>query len=696
MSSAKEGLATSEPTGAAEDGLTDPKSTGAALTDLLPVPAAIPDAAVEDVSNPTLSHALAKDHHEEKGRAVDPGEEVVDLGWNESGEAATQPLVHGIANEDLWLLVRRFNKQITHVKNVPDAPGNLDLNVSDNEEFSPEKLRAAVERFYMTVILGLLATVKHLARLRSWGETRRTSCFCAAYFTAWTFDFVTPLLITTAIVLIIHPPARRVLFPPAPMALVDSKSGTLQKPKAGVLASHETATGAPESFKGEAQEQEARNFFNGFSSVVITSATGSNPHKEAQSDSEESPADAVPDPSDLAIATAEAKDVAAGGQKGSKHDKTKVPVENTIWKAMRPFLAGVNTASDTFERLTNALSPTPPFPRDVYRLRLAALIMPLLIVSLFVTSYMVMKGVTFGIGFGFFGDPVIQRGLNLLNRRFPHWQKLLEVRNTILKGVPTNAQLTLTLLRIGEKNKAPIPPPPSTQEPPPERPAEVTDSHLDAAGSDAPLDATPEELASAMEHDPQAEDQEGVLDADGGKGPKHRKRGSRVLGFLKQATKGTVKSAIATDAARAKVGSHPARNRLGAVPKSSSQLFTGPLDFKGRYRGERGRVYITTKSTTPSVAFSADSKTGRVTGDAQGELKPLWSIAIEDVKELKKLGSFSFKAKILVGWSLGKEVNESLEITDETGTVRRVTAMPLRDELFNRLISIGSQKWEAW
>ena len=66
---------------------------------------------------------------------------------------------------------------------------------------------------------------------------------------------------------------------------------------------------------------------------------------------------------------------------------------------------------------------------------LAGLVVPLLAASIFISSYMFMKGVTFGAGFAFFGDPVIQRGLDLLNRKFPHWQKLLEVRNTILKGV---------------------------------------------------------------------------------------------------------------------------------------------------------------------------------------------------------------------------------------------------------------------
>jgi len=55
-------------------------------------------------------------------------------------------------------------------------------------------------------------------------------------------------------------------------------------------------------------------------------------------------------------------------------------------------------------------------------------VVPLLGASLFVTSYMFMKGLSFGVGFGFFGDPVISRGIDWLNRTIPNWQKLLELR----------------------------------------------------------------------------------------------------------------------------------------------------------------------------------------------------------------------------------------------------------------------------
>ncbi|KAI1424288.1 hypothetical protein F5Y12DRAFT_785440 [Xylaria sp. FL1777] len=682
---------------------------GTALTtvaDLLPIPATtapVSDPGEHGIANslaeePTLSHSLAMGDHDEKGVVQHPrDEEVVDLGWHKEKENIPAPLVGGLGNEDLWLLIRRFNKQIYHVKEVPSSvPGDLDLNVSDDEEFSPDKLRATMERFYMTVVIGLLAVVKHIARLRSWRETRRTSCFCSAYFIAWLFDFITPLLTVTLITLIVYPRSRGILFSPAPISLVDSKSGGVQKPKAGVLGSHESATGAPENHKGEAVEQEARNFFNGFTAVVVTSATGKHPQANPQLGEGNSPDEIIPDPTRLAVSAAEAKDVATGGHQVPKHDKTKVPVENAIWSKMRPIMHGVSDIADTWERLGNALSPTPPFPQDTYRIRLAGLLVPLLVVSMFTTSYMFAKGATFGVGFGFFGDPVITPGLRWLNRQYPHWQKILEMRNTVLKGVPTNAQLTLTLLRIGEANKAPLPPAPLVHAPPPDKPAEITDAELRATGAEPPLNATDEELEAAMEYDPQTAHETGGADIDAAKSGTRSRAGSKILGVLKSAVKGTVKGAIVSDAARAKAGSRPAKNRLGVVPPAKEELLTGPVDFKARYDGKKGRVYITTKSTIPAVGFSTDVTTEIVGSEEREKLHPRWSIAIGDVKELKKIGGYGWKAKLVVGWSLGREVNDGLEITDRMGNVRRITALPLRDELFNRLVAIGGQKWEAW
>ena len=93
--------------------------TGVNYQDLLPVPEK-----TNAISNPdqhekshaldegeTASHALATAEHEEKGVAQQAHEhEVKDLGWNAPEEKVPAPLVGGMDNEYLWMLVRRFNK----------------------------------------------------------------------------------------------------------------------------------------------------------------------------------------------------------------------------------------------------------------------------------------------------------------------------------------------------------------------------------------------------------------------------------------------------------------------------------------------------------------------------------------------------------------------------------------------------------
>ncbi|CAK7200700.1 hypothetical protein SEUCBS139899_003398 [Sporothrix eucalyptigena] len=686
------------------------KGLGEQIVDALPIPSStqpVTDPGQHDMADhmtdePTLSHSLAVDDHEEKGAAQQTHytNEVTDLGWNEPKQDIAAPLVGGMDNEALWMLVRRFDKQMYHVKAIGQpVPGDLDLNIADDEEFSPDKLRANLERLYMTVGMGMLGAWKHIARLRSWREKQRTGVFAGVYALAWLLDLVVPLLSATLVALIVSPKVRALMFPPAPLALVGSHGG-VQKPKSGVLGSHDSATGAPENHKGEAVEAEASNFVDGIASVALASAVGKHPQGDpVDNEGKETAADAAPDPTMVAVRASDAQSAAAGQKPDAKHDKTKVPMETAMWTKMRPAMHGLANVADTWERFGNALSPTPPFPRHLYRVRLASIIVPLFLISLFVTSYMFMKGVTFGLGFAFFGDPVISRGLNWLNRKIPHWEKLLELRNTLLKGVPTNAQLTLTLLRIGEANKAPLPPPPRASHPPPEQPAAITDEQLRATGAEPPLNATDAELDAAIAHDPRTAHETGGPDIDASKDAAHNKKGSKILGVLKKTVKVTVQTARGVDTAKAKLGSHPAKDRLGVVPPADADWTSGPVAFKSRYGGKKGHIYITAKATIPAVAFSTDDNLVDKIGTEPREdenLHPVWSIPISDIRELKKVGGFSWKAKIIVGWSLGRAIADGLEITDRTGQVHKVTALPLRDELFNRLVAMGGQKWEAW
>ena len=91
------------------------------VKDLLPIPdniQAVTDPEKEETSQslteePTFSHALAMADHDEKGHAQQPhDDEVKDLGWHESDAKIANPLVARLPNEELWVLIRRFNKVI--------------------------------------------------------------------------------------------------------------------------------------------------------------------------------------------------------------------------------------------------------------------------------------------------------------------------------------------------------------------------------------------------------------------------------------------------------------------------------------------------------------------------------------------------------------------------------------------------------
>lgn len=142
-----------------------------------------PTSSASGSNAPSESHALAAsaDHGHIGAVQKDHEEgEVRDMGWNDHPKDVPTPLVGGLPNEELWTLVRRFNKQMYHVKATNEPMlGGLDLNIVDEDEFSPDKLRSNIERLYMTVIIGVMGFGKHIARLRSWREPRRTACFCA-------------------------------------------------------------------------------------------------------------------------------------------------------------------------------------------------------------------------------------------------------------------------------------------------------------------------------------------------------------------------------------------------------------------------------------------------------------------------------------------------------------------------------------
>jgi hypothetical protein len=303
------------------------------------------------------------------------------------------------------------------------------------------------------------------------------------------------------------------------------------------------------------------------------------------------------------------------------------------------------------------------------------------------SSYAFVKLITFSFGAFFFGDPVLSRGIELLNRKVPNWQQYLELRNSILYGVPTNAQLTITLLRIGEANKAPIPPPPSTSEPPPDAPKALDTSKVN-------LDASHGEIQDAMHKD-------AVDDASSAKAPSDKvakKNPARhVVSFLKRTTKVGVNAVLGTDQLKAAAGDEHARHRIGVIPPPNLPP-SGPVEFQARYDGKKGKALLITATPVPLLSFKflPSSSILPLKEKYEENPDPLFSISVPDIREIRKVGGFGWKAKLVVGWALDREVADGMTIVEASGRETTLTALPLRDELFNRLIALGGQMWESW
>lgn len=202
-----------------------------------------------------------------------------------------------------------------------------------------------------------------------------------------------------------------------------------------------------------------------------------------------------------------------------------------------------------------------------------------------------------------------------------------------------------------------------------------------------PMDASHEEVQDMIHPDLDHPNMQDDQAADN----HHKKHhGRRALAFLKSTTRAGVSAVLGTDRLKAQAGSEHSKMRLGIVPDPEEALESGPVDFKARLHGKKGHAYLKTSITPPYLFFCYESHGGNV------DPNPVFTVAVPDITELKKIGGLGWKAKMLVGWALERELADGLEIVDNKGNSYTLTAIPLRDELFNRLVAMGGQKWESW
>ncbi|KAL7911435.1 hypothetical protein GGI35DRAFT_477155 [Trichoderma velutinum] len=230
------------------------------------------------------------------------------------------------------------------------------------------------------------------------------------------------------------------------------------------------------------------------------------------------------------------------------------------------------------------------------------------------------------------------------------------MRNSVLKGVPTNVQLAITLLRTGENSKTPQPPPPPSRGPPNvQLNADNYDlAHLDASKADKKVAVNPvsDEEYSKQTYGKQEEDEPSTT--------------RRIANRIKQTTKDSIqainKIAKATESSNSK-------HLQGEQNRSKTpETNAGPVCFSACHKGKKGYVYITTAATTPAISWASENE----------DLDTKWTVAIATIREVRKLddvSSLGGKRRALIDWALERETMGGLVLNTE---------------------SDGSQMWEVW
>ncbi|EEH36123.1 hypothetical protein PAAG_00446 [Paracoccidioides lutzii Pb01] len=580
--------------------------------------------------------------------------------------------VKGLSNEDLWMLIRWFNDQVHNVKAVPaPPPGDFDLYRTKEEGFSPDTLRSAIERFYAMVVIGSLTFPNVLfdcVRGKRLGEQQRS-----VYFAAWVLDLIIPTALSTLLV---------------------SETGGAQQPKVGVVGSKGTVTGAPEKFKG--------------ASRLALECAGGKYDDEAQAD-DENETSSLGDPANIASKTADAATASRGGMPSEEHDKTKEHMMEIIREKAIQITVLIDGFSDVYERLSkyaivrtissqqgecfadiltgSALSPKPPFISSWPRIRIALLLSFATAVILLTPSYIFIKTGTFLAGFGFFGDPIIGKATGLLDRKPRNpTQAKGEGGNLIFRGVPTNAQLTLTIFRIGEACGYPVPAPPvslksKTSESVSTAEEELPQEFLDAdINPESPENSSETGEKSPAKAEPEKKTWEEPLRPE-------LKRSLLMITLKPLLGQWLLSSILEYFARNANLHSRPHPRHLE----------------QARYKGQKGAIIIASPPSTQPLMLYFTTEPGQQSKDfniEEGKKKGtiLFSISINEIQVLKKISVMGWTEKLLVGWSEpNKEVVDGLAISGKNAEQQyQVTAIGRRDSLFNRLISMNGTFWDIY
>lgn len=355
----------------------------------------------------------------------------------------------------------------------------------------------------------------------------------------------------------------------------------------------------------------------------------------------------------------------------------------------------------------SALSPPRPYPKNHAREKLAgAILLPIMLAFAVVPAHIWSQAASFAFGLGFFGQPLLIRAGKKFVEVVPDWQDKLDMRNSIFSHVPTNAQLVLHCLRVKEAQFDPLPlPPPAPTPKHVKEEVNATGLGADAADElDNPDHANVDGPGEADEAAAEDENEDGSGVAS--KVVKPVKKG--ILSGLRATAKkaATFKADVTIQGTKAKVGNKVDRMLYQSRAKDDGT----PEAYPAKMDGTSGHLVIDHRPglKEPTLSFvPLRSPTEKRTFHEK----------INDLVEVKKSGVFIGRA--VLGWASGVQLEgagletrfkearlrradglgkgEGSQKHEETfeGTVHVFSHVGRRDQLFARLISIGTQKFES-
>lgn len=204
--------------------------------------------------------------------------------------------------------------------------------------------------------------------------------------------------------------------------------------------------------------------------------------------------------------------------------------------------------------------------------------------------------------------------------------------------------------------------------------------------ADMPFNVTKEEKNAAIYPPLPALQATPSVASSGSSDQQKHKALTRVVRFFKKNTKIAVETRIGIDHIKAKLGNEKAQTHLGVFQKKDTLVYAGPSVYKARYQGRKGWVHL----SPTTVSFSHENEMGP-------ERNKVFEFLIDDIVHLKRAQTFvSSLAETAADWSCDKILLGALEITtqrDGEEKLWNITGVPERDQLFNRLVAMGQQRW---